>query len=729
MLIDANTVCPGGTGKRIKHCCPGRAADLDAIARLINGRQFRAALQRIEKLEAKYPDRACLLVMKMDVLGDLQRYDEVEQLIEQFAEKHPDNPLACSMAAMRKAQAGQLDEALRLVVHAWECSGEQVDQQVLAFLGDLMELCYETGQTIVALSISDTWGELFAEERHQQTARRVWFAANQSALMKLAVRLKAHRGEEPWAEAHQEAYRDAEKGYWLRAKSKLEQLAEQYPDAPAVWWNLAVLRGRLFDLEGARTAWEKYATLDVPLEDAVEAQGIGYVMSECAFADPLSYYELRYRVSDVARLVNLLSSSDRTVPLPRLLAPTAIAELVDLPVEDRRKLSPIACFHVYDRPAREPQSHAQIDSIPRAITTLCIYQLGDAEHATLAACQVAPDELDIVTALVEGLVGSEVQRDGEPKQTEEVSRSLALLAEHRTWSPWSYRLADAAALVEQWLEKACLETWPGIPLGILDELTPEVAAKDPKYRIRLLAAILVLEQYWEVQGHQAEFDFNRLRSKLGLPVLEPIEFVPAGEESITQFPATRLHRIDFQPMETLDRMRLLNYARRWGSRRAVLRFARAVLEHSAELTDEVYLSCLRLLVEFTSKPEEAFQAIERARQRCNRLAQSHASWHGVEARWRHRVGQHRKVQQIIAHVIENHFEESKAVESILTWAYASGYIDAQGELLPLEREPEQEEPTLLAVPGPDGVEPGKLWLPEDQQTQSGQRRLWVPGDE
>ncbi len=46
MPIDLYSPCPGGTGKKIKFCCPDFVNELNEIERLIEGEQFAACLQR-----------------------------------------------------------------------------------------------------------------------------------------------------------------------------------------------------------------------------------------------------------------------------------------------------------------------------------------------------------------------------------------------------------------------------------------------------------------------------------------------------------------------------------------------------------------------------------------------------------------------------------------------------------------------------------------------------------
>lgn len=729
MPIDANTVCPGGTGKRVGDCCPGRVADLDAVVRLIEGRQFRAALQRIDKLQSTHPDLPCLIMLKFDILGELQRLDELNQLIDHFSETHPDNPLACCLAAMRKAGTGAIAEAVEQAVHGWECCGEEVDQRVVASLGEVMRNCVWQHQFIPGLALAERWGGMFFEKPHLECLKSLSGNARIPVLIKCAARLKKIRdGQEPWAALFREASGEAQQGHWLKARNQFEQLAEQYPEVPEIRWNLAVLRARLGDLKGAQAAWEKFAAMDVALEDAVEAQAIVFAISDPVLGDPLPLYEIRYRVSDAARLSNLLYWSERTVPTPQEFVDPVVAELAEWSEEERERFEPLASFQLYDREARAPQSRTEVDAIPYKLAELCIYRVRGTECVTLWVTQVESDDLDVVRALLDGLAGGVIELEGEPKQVAQLSRSLLLLERFRWWSPLSHPLADSARLVTRWVEKACLEMWPGMALGALDGLTPEAAAADPKYRVRLLAAILVLEGHWETLNKGVDFDFNRLRSKLGLPMLEPIQFVPTGEELLERFPMTRLHRVNPEPIADDDLLRLLNYASVWGGRRAMLWGARAVLQPSRKLTDDLRLACLRMVVDLTVQADEAFQAIEQAKQCCGRLGQPHSAWHWAEAQWQHRTGQHRKVQQVVAHVLEHHQQEESALE-LLGWAYATGYIDDDGQMLPLERESEQDQAGLLVVPGaPDG-KPGGLWLPEGQQAEAGQRRLWVPGDQ
>ena len=55
MSIDAYSLCPGGTGKKIKFCCGDFLPELQKIDRMFEGEQYLACLQHIDRLLAQEP--------------------------------------------------------------------------------------------------------------------------------------------------------------------------------------------------------------------------------------------------------------------------------------------------------------------------------------------------------------------------------------------------------------------------------------------------------------------------------------------------------------------------------------------------------------------------------------------------------------------------------------------------------------------------------------------------
>ena len=81
-----------------------------------------------------------------------------------------------------------------------------------------------------------------------------------------------------------------------------------------------------------------------------------------------------------------------------------------------------------------------------------------------------------------------------------------------------------------------LNVWPQTPLRELDGKCPAEVAADPAFRVRLLAAILLLE-IGRRADPQGQFDYNELRAKLGLPLRRRISTRPARRVQLSCRPA------------------------------------------------------------------------------------------------------------------------------------------------------------------------------------------------
>ena len=55
MALDAYSLCPGGTGKKIKFCCPDLLSELEKIDRMIEGEQFIACHPTYRSARAEGP--------------------------------------------------------------------------------------------------------------------------------------------------------------------------------------------------------------------------------------------------------------------------------------------------------------------------------------------------------------------------------------------------------------------------------------------------------------------------------------------------------------------------------------------------------------------------------------------------------------------------------------------------------------------------------------------------
>src|SRR5690242_669737 len=100
MALDPYSMCPGGTGKKLKFCCSDLLHELGKIDHMLSAEQRQACVDYINQLEAKYPDRACLMTTKALVLHSLEQDDEALRTADKVLQTQPTNPVALAVRAL-----------------------------------------------------------------------------------------------------------------------------------------------------------------------------------------------------------------------------------------------------------------------------------------------------------------------------------------------------------------------------------------------------------------------------------------------------------------------------------------------------------------------------------------------------------------------------------------------------------------------------------------------------
>src|SRR5204862_219366 len=136
MAIDTYSLCPGGTGKKIKFCCGDFLPELQKIDRMIDGEQFLACLQHIDHLMAQEPgrDRPCLLATKCMLLRITDQPEAARTTAAAFLVKHPDNQAALAEMAILAAESNPR-AALDLLQKAMHKADGNLDSRTYQAMG------------------------------------------------------------------------------------------------------------------------------------------------------------------------------------------------------------------------------------------------------------------------------------------------------------------------------------------------------------------------------------------------------------------------------------------------------------------------------------------------------------------------------------------------------------------------------------------------------------------
>lgn len=708
MPIDPYSVCPGGTGKKVKFCCPDLVGELDKIQRMLSADQRQACLDYLQQIEAKYPGRACLQATQVLVQASLGQAAEARRAADAMLEAQPNNPVAlASLAITLVEQEGPaaaikpLQQALAAVER--DASSDELPERLVQALELVAASLISEDGPLAGMAHAMLLLQLKPQHR---PALELIVQAQLTPDIALPLRntwpFDASPVSAPWKAEYDQAVALANRGLWLAAAERLTDLSQRLPDAPAVWRTLGIVRAYLAENERAADALATYASLAVPLDDAVDAEVLAQSL------DP----RVAHVLSDRVRVPHAVSDFDavaaRLAGSPQVVAVPAEAVVWN----DPEQPPPRNVFSLLDRAMPETGVGLTIDRAPEVLGEALLFGRQTDREPRLEILAFR-DQLEAATAAARGVVGEWMGA----AEAETIEGSIAAVDAGlilRVHLPPDIPADTTSVLRRQAAERALLDRWPATPHPALGGASPQQAAGDPARQVKVLASIALLEL-----DNEAGFDFNLLRSRLGLPLPQPID---ARKIAVDQLPLTRLHRLD---VATLTDEALLAAYRR----AAYMRHSRALRRFAEELvrrpqTDGEMRADAHLLLASTEADfEKALGHLAEARRLATAAGKSAAAVDLQEFSLHIQRRDVPEAERLMRQITTAYGRDQAVMERFAQLLYAFGFIDEYGQ--PVRRS--RGEPAELLASGA-AAEPGKIWTPGGETGQGKKSALWVPGE-
>jgi len=714
MAIDPYSPCPGGTGKKIKFCCPDMIGELEKVERMLEGDQRAACLDHIESIEGKYPDRACLLSIKAMLQAQLVGPEKAEATLTQFTAKYPDNPVALAEKATIAASQGEGVAAIAPLQAALEKCSDSVPPQVYDAISAVAQGLIQDNQLVAGrahlvlqLGIGGT-----KDQRPLELLIRLNNSPSIPLLAKQDLPLLPAPDDALWKTSFAKAFEPALRGAWRQAADQLTELAAQVGNWPAITHNIAVLRTWLADTPRAIEAWRLYATQPIPLDDAVEAEAFAQSLDPEA-VDLVEVLSIEYAINDIEVLTARLTASNRALQMPIDLAR----------MDDEEGPPPKAAFWILDRPSLGSGKDLKIADIPQVVGQAFIFGKQTDRAARVELATYRP-QIERAQASLSEIAGDSLGAAG----AEEISTYVPAL-QHLLTLNW--RLPEDTTpeqrlkLINEQRQNVLLNVWPTQPQKILGGKSPQEVASDPAQKHKLLAAILLLEMATDQVA--SDFDFNQLRRNLGLPEAGPID---GSRANLPALPLARMARVD---VKTLSDDQLVDLYRRADHYRnvAALRklaaelIARPGMDQKVDKA-EVY----GLLAQVEPDTNEALAYLEKARAAAEAAKKSTAPWDLAELSLRISRGDVAEADRLLYRIREKHIREPGVAQALFQILSEAGIIGPDGRPTAAAAAAGREAPGIV-VPGAGGgaSESGKIWTPGSDQPSTGKKSaLWTPGD-
>lgn len=695
MPFDAYSRCPAGTGKKVKFCCPNNWQDLEKINRLIEGEQFRAALQLVDQLLAKQPNRACLWAYKTVLERANGSFGDAVKASDAFLSRFPDNPVALAERVITLTLLNDSKAALPVFEQSLQASyrtkADLTSRQIEALLLMLRRL-HGLGE-VPPIMYWITWLENHLPEvgsdLMENKVRIMGDAAHPLPLREPPVWIPISVPEDTPAEYRRVAAA-INGGLLNEARRVLGEWLQAQPEAALPWYLLGMCSLWQADYATAGESFLRYGKLTADEDMAVAAKVLSYHLKKDPWGDAEDNLNLTYALPD----------------------PTGFKEAV---LSDRR-------VKVLDR--GQTETHYEDGPPPELVAVILRHESEPKEWPV-------PTELKNEAVAILAYFGRQTDRDARVLLNNVTESDQALVEEMlRQWLgdrdlPAPSRIVNgrrsqlglALAYVLQAVpEKKAAETfrrmikdvWADRPNKALDDLTPRQAAADPGKR-RALKAVL----HW-----MREFDFpelnavlDELKAEWGLQDVAPR--ASARMEGNLCVPLTVAARTDRSALTDDDVRRYCSHAIFLGAYEPARFFAEEAVARRERLPANVPLEAYRFLI---SRAEDA-ETAKRLRDEAVEFAEKHRRAHGVLhlALFHSGLLESQDARAELTHMAQAHGHEppvQEFLEALMQFVAAQEAEEKAGR---------PDEPKSQGLWTPDGeIQPG----PAEPQSQS---KLWIPG--
>ncbi len=717
--IDPYSPCPCGTGKKVKFCCPDLINELNEIQSMLEAGQRQACLDYIESLEKKHPDKACLITTRALLESALGSEAKAAATLEGYLAKDPTNPVALAeLAVVYAAQRGAI-AGIEPLQRALDFDTDVVSGRVVMSIARLGEMLLMDGQVLAARGHFMLAYILYPQDEGTlQLLARFFGAPTIPLALKNEQSLDPAPAGAAWKVEFDKAIDDARRGRWWKAADVLKKLSTQAPNDPTLWHDLAVLRSWLADLPGTVAALRKFASLDVPYDDAVEAEALAQLIDPAAQADVIDELKATFEVTDFDKLSEILAEHKR--------AAAFAWQTMGLDFGDQPP--PRAGYFLLDRPIPATGANITRQEIPHILGRLLLFGR-QTDRAPRIEATVRRNELPRLQEALTAVVGDLAKLTGEPEKIDEIPLAEAALS-------WSWRLPEDVSqthvrgLIEEQRRDAILNGWTSTPLKLLDGKTPQEAAQDPALKIRLAGALSLVEQSFAQPSTEPVFD--ELRAKLNLPAAGPVDAKPDDPIGV---PYTRVHRIAVEKLGDEDLVRNFQRALQVVARSGVRRLATEIINRPS-LKGRIDLAAVYgHLADLEGLSDEAIKYLDLAKKAAEEQKQSTAQWDLEELQLRLRRGEPAEFGRLIDHIQSQHLREPGVSQALMQLLYEAGIIGADGRPRMPGGGGGGGGATVNGIPVGGGMsapaeEPGTLWTPGSETAApaaGGKSALWVPG--
>ena len=706
MAIDPYSPCPCGSGKKLKFCCADLAADIEKITKLVAGEQPHAALKHVETLLAKQPDRASLLDIRAMIELSLNDLDAAEKTLTHFLQVAPQNASAHAQWALLAASRNEPLVAVGRLQDALELTDDDMPQRVFEAIGAVGHALLIDGDMIAARAHLLLYAGVAPEGDNR--ALELLLRLNLQGGLPLLLRDNLMVMDCPQHFAtgtkatFEEGLRLARRGQWRRAEAEFANILNESNPDPAVTYNLALMRGWLGDEARFAEGLHQFAKLNVPLDEAIEAEALAQLVDPNFDEPVLASVRITYPILNDDAVTERLASDKRIEHY----------ELDPETLEEDEITRPRSTHILLDRAVPKTGADLKLEDAPNVLAFISVYGKRTDRDARLEVTTDRGEQFELVKQLIGEILGDAIGSQSEEEVVAEKSASEEALS-------WRWRLPNDTPpalrrqLLAQRRRQAIIDDWTSAPRAALSGLSPRDAAGRSDLRIPLLASILIVEQAAVDPDEQQMF--QELRDQLGVPRSEAID--PAGV-NWDRIPITRIAHLDLAKVPEDRLMQLFNRTSMTGAAVAALALAHELVKRDTPGVD--LAPVFRQLIRSEPDPDKALKWTAQAKEWAAKSKKPAGEWSLLELEVQIERGDALGVQETLNELRANHLNEPGIAEATYRLLYSAGLLTPRG--MP-------GGGPMEAAPAPSA---NRLWTPDQgapaaaPSAGGGKSAIWTP---
>ncbi len=538
MPMDPYTICPCGSGKKLKFCCLSISGEMEKVEKLIDNHQPRMALQILEKLVKTNELNPWVVTRQAASLMSDDRAADAKNTLLMFLRQRSDHPSANALYAMATLQSDGLPEARKAIRRAFRFSIAAEPIIVAGLAQYLAEYHWQLEQFMAARQHMVMALQL-GNENQRQEVLQLLMEFDGDASVPFCFRggqaIPDYTPPEAAAEKVNKAQRLASVGCWGDAAALLTEVAEQVdPNSTNLWRLIGLYRAWDGEEATAAIALHKAAELDAEnFESAVETEALAQELERNCPENCTKLRTTVYDTDSVSRLLGKLDESPLLIKIP------------NQPQQEDEDQNISGVFAVLDRQSADYRPGLKLSDLSRIVGRITVLD-SNPEQALpprVLATALEGKKLAHTSSTLEAVAGELVHRS--PKDPPEgtvvgVERPDDEPMTFDYYMPKSIPAGERRRLRKEFTEQCWGDGWRNHPLRALGGKSPSEVASNPNFRLKLAAAIDCLEAVADDMNSLAPID--ALRQEFGIPAFAPLTIT--NDDRLQSFTLSQLRRVD-----------------------------------------------------------------------------------------------------------------------------------------------------------------------------------------